>query len=83
MADAAHAVVTQPAERAQDLWNAAARRFVTYDDPQSLAAKARFVRERGLGGIMYWEHRQDAGDELLDVLRAGLDAPTPAPGTTR
>ena len=47
--------------------------IVTYDDPQSLAAKAAFVRERGLGGMMYWEHRQDAGDQLLDVLRTGLD----------
>ena len=48
-----------------------------------VAAAMEFVRERGLGGIMYWEYRQDADDELLDVLRAGLDAPTPAPGTTR
>ncbi|AKC88267.1 hypothetical protein WQ53_07725 [Pseudoxanthomonas suwonensis] len=60
------------------LWNADSRRFVTYDDPQSLAAKAAFVRERGLGGMMYWEHRHDAGDELLDALRTGLDA---APAT--
>lgn len=56
------------------LWNAATRTFVTYDDPQSLAAKAAFVRARGLGGVMYWEHRQDADDELLDALRAGMDA---------
>ncbi len=60
------------------LWNPEVRRFVTYDDPQSLAAKAAFVRERGLGGIMYWEHRHDAGDELLDMLRTGLDAPAAA-----
>ncbi|UNK58703.1 glycoside hydrolase family 18 protein [Pseudoxanthomonas daejeonensis] len=56
------------------LWNADTRHFITYDDPYSLAAKAEFVRERGLGGMMYWEHRHDAGDELLDALRAGLDA---------
>jgi len=56
------------------LWDAATRRFVSYDDPQSLAAKAAFVRERGLGGMMYWEHRHDADDELLDALRTGLDA---------
>jgi chitinase len=60
------------------LWNATTRHFITYDDPQSLAAKAAFVRARGLGGMMYWEHRHDAGDELLDALREGLDAPVPA-----
>jgi chitinase len=60
------------------LWNATTRHFITYDDPQSLAAKAAFVRARGLGGMMYWEHRHDAGDELLDALREGLDAPAPA-----
>jgi chitinase len=60
------------------LWNAQARRFVSYDDPRSLAAKAAFVRERGLGGMMYWEHRHDADDELLDALRTGLDAPAAA-----
>ena len=60
------------------LWNAATRHFITYDDAQSLAAKAAFVRERGLGGMMYWEHRHDADDQLLDVLRTGLDAPDAA-----
>lgn len=60
------------------LWNADTRSFITYDDPQSLAAKAAFVRGRGLGGMMYWEHRHDIDDELLDALRDGLDAPSPA-----
>ncbi|WP_372017272.1 glycoside hydrolase family 18 protein [Pseudoxanthomonas sp. 10H] len=58
------------------LWNARSRHFVSYDDPQSLAAKAAFVRERGLGGMMYWEHRHDIDDQLLDALRDGLDAAT-------
>jgi chitinase len=63
------------------LWNAATRHFISYDDPQSLAAKAAFVRERGLGGMMYWEHRHDIDDELLDALRGGLDAPSPVTAT--
>jgi len=63
-------------ERAQapTLWNAAERAFITYDDPQSLRAKAHYVRARGLGGIMYWEHRQDDGT-LLEALREGLYGP--------
>ena len=50
------------------LWNPVTRRMISYDDPQALRAKAKFVRDRGLGGIMYWEQRQDPKEELLDVL---------------
>ena len=41
------------------LWNAKARSFITYDDPQSIAAKAAFVKAHHLGGIMYWEQSLD------------------------
>lgn len=54
------------------LWNPVTRRMISYDDPQALRAKAAFVRERGLGGIMYWEQRQDPKEQLLDVLVEGL-----------
>ena len=54
------------------LWNAERRTFVSYDDPQSLRIKAQFVREHGLGGIMYWEHSHDPGEELLDALVEAL-----------
>ena len=56
------------------LWNGTEGSFVTYEDPQALRAKAALVRERGLGGVMYWEHRQDDGT-LLDALRDGLYGP--------
>ena len=57
------------------LWNAAERRLISYDDPQALRAKAAFVRQRGLGGVMYWEHSNDPEEQLLDVVRAALLAP--------
>ncbi|MDO1527828.1 glycoside hydrolase family 18 protein [Fulvimonas sp. R45] len=50
------------------LWNAQTRHFVSYDDPQSIAAKAAFVKAKRLGGIMYWEQGLDPGDELLDAI---------------
>lgn len=56
------------------LWNAQSNTFISYDDPQSLQAKTAFVKQQGLGGIMYWEHRQDADEQLLDVVRKGLSA---------
>jgi chitinase len=54
------------------LWNAATRHFISYDDAQSLAAKARYVKAHRLGGIMYWEQGEDPQGELLDAIWRGL-----------
>lgn len=54
------------------LWNAKTRSFISYDDPESIAAKAAFVKARHLGGIMYWEQSLDPGDALLDAIWRGL-----------
>jgi chitinase len=35
--------------------------WVSYDDPQSVAAKVRYVREHGLGGVVIWELGGDDG----------------------
>ena len=50
------------------LWAPDSTTFVSYEDPASLRHKAKFVREKGLGGIMYWEHSLDYREVLLDVL---------------
>jgi chitinase len=57
------------------LWNPATHQMISYDDPQALQAKVRYVRTHGLGGVMYWEYRQDDGEALLDVVRGALDTP--------
>ena len=54
------------------LWNAQSSVFISYDDPKSLAIKARFVKSHGLGGIMYWEQSQDLDGQLLEALSAAL-----------
>lgn len=54
------------------LWNPSERRFITYDDPRSLATKADYVKRNGLGGIMYWEQHGDDNEQLLDVLHQAL-----------
>jgi len=56
------------------LWNAATHTFVSYEDPESLRAKAAFVKAKGLGGVMYWEQSLDRNEELLDVLDQSLRA---------
>ncbi|MEV0582250.1 glycosyl hydrolase family 18 protein [Nonomuraea sp. NPDC050310] len=37
------------------LWNASKRVFLSTEDEQSIKAKAEYVRDKGLGGMMIWE----------------------------
>lgn len=60
------------AAQAPYLWNTATRHFISYDDPQSLAAKAAWVKTHHLGGVMYWEQSHDPNGELLDALWRAL-----------
>ncbi len=45
--------------------------FIGYDDPESIAAKAGYVKDQGLGGIMIWELSQ-GNDDLLDAIQKGF-----------
>jgi chitinase len=54
------------------LWNAATRTVICYDDPESLRVKARYVREHGLGGAMFWEYSNDPSGALLAALDGEL-----------
>ena len=58
--------------KAHYLWNAETRTFITYEDPESIRAKAHYVRDLGLGGMMFWELSQDRNDELLDAIVTSL-----------
>lgn len=42
--------------------------FITYDDPESLYYKVRYVKEQGLQGIMFWEWSEDKEGILLDAI---------------
>lgn len=45
----------------------------TYDDPQVLRAKTSYIRERGLGGAMFWSLDGDTADgELMNAVDRGL-----------
>ncbi|WP_440396936.1 glycosyl hydrolase family 18 protein [Paenibacillus sp. SAF-054] len=46
--------------------------FLSYDDPQSMAEKAKYVLDQNLGGAMFWEYSQDASGSLLTALADGL-----------
>ncbi|WP_386795657.1 glycoside hydrolase family 18 protein [Luteimonas composti] len=66
-----------PQAQAPWLWNPATREFISYEDPESIRAKAAFARERGLGGLMFWElGGDDADGSLLDAIHEGLHGAT-------
>lgn len=58
--------------KAPYLWNADSQTFISYDDPESLRAKANYVKANQLGGIMYWEHSLDPEEILLKTIYDNL-----------
>jgi len=58
------------------LYNADERVMISYDDAESIAAKAAYVREHQLGGLMIWELSLDTPNaDLLTVVYNGLHSP--------
>lgn len=53
-------------------YNANSRIFVSYDDPQSMALKCRYVLRHHLAGIMFWDYEADPTGKLLDTVDASL-----------
>ncbi|KAJ1562475.1 hypothetical protein HK405_011713 [Cladochytrium tenue] len=50
------------------------RAFISYDDVDSLTAKAQWAKSEELGGVMVWELSMDYQAELLGALRVGWGA---------
>ena len=62
-----------PAAQEPWLYSHHAREFVSYDDPASMTAKARYVLDSHLRGVMLWEiSMDDANHDLLDALAGPL-----------
>ena len=58
------------AQQAWSLYDPVRQRWIGYDDPRAVAAKARYARELGLSGVFAWELSQDNGD-LLNAMNRG------------
>ena len=65
-----------PEASAPYLYNPQTKVFVTYEDPQSLAAKCSYITDHHLGGVMFWEYFNDSTGILLEAVHAGL-SPSP------
>ncbi len=65
--------------KAPYLYNPQSRIFVSYEDEASLRVKCRYVLDRGLAGVMFWQHSTDSAGTLQGVIAAGLNIAGPAP----
>jgi chitinase len=55
------------------LYNPATHMFVSYEDPESIAAKCQYVLKHDLSGIMFWDYTSDSADHaLLNSINRGL-----------
>jgi chitinase len=45
---------------------------VSYEDPNSLAPKCKYVLDHKLAGIMFWDYSSDPSGKLLDAIDTGL-----------
>ncbi|MBD2753260.1 glycoside hydrolase family 18 protein [Spirosoma validum] len=54
--------------KAPYLYNASLKRFVSYDDEQSVKEKCRYVKKKGLAGVMFWEYFSDPKTYLLSEI---------------
>lgn len=46
--------------------------LVSGDDPQSMREKGKYILEKGLGGIIFWEYNLDRSGKLLAALDEGI-----------
>jgi chitinase len=54
------------------LYSPEQRTFVSYEDPESLALKCKYVLDHRLAGMMFWEYKSDASGKLLDTIDINL-----------
>ncbi len=55
------------------LYNKKTKIMISYEDPQSIAIKAKYVIQKHLGGMMFWDLGQDdSKSTLLDTIHSQL-----------
>ena len=63
------------------LYNPDKQIFVTYEDPQSLALKCKFVLDHHLAGVMFWDYLGDPSGALLNTINTALNSPSAPPSS--
>jgi chitinase len=47
------------------LWNENDSIFITYESPESIYKKMKYIKEKGMGGVMFWEYHEDSDSRVL------------------
>lgn len=58
--------------KAPYLWNEDEKIFISYEDEQSIQYKIEYLKEKGLGGVMFWEYSADNNQQLLNAIAQNL-----------
>ncbi len=58
--------------KASYLWSASDNVFISWETPKEIKLKADYIKEKGLGGAMFWEYSLDKDQELLNTLFENL-----------
>lgn len=54
------------------LFSADSLEFISYETPKSIKIKVEYLKQKGLGGAMFWEYSDDYNNELIDALSSSL-----------
>ena len=54
--------------KAPYLFNAADKKFISYDNERSVKYKCKYVKKHDLGGVMFWEYSSDPKTYLLTAI---------------
>ena len=55
------------------LWNAEQQIFSSFETPATIALKSAWAREKGLGGMMFWDLSNDATGDRESLVEAAAD----------
>jgi chitinase len=54
--------------RAPYIYNKDQQIFISFEDRRSLTEKINWLKEKELGGVMFWEYAEDYNEELLNTI---------------
>jgi len=60
------------------LYNPQTAMFISYEDPESLAAKCKYILDHHLGGVMFWDYSGDPTGALLQSIHQSFQISTPS-----
>lgn len=60
------------AAKAPYLWNPEKKTFISYEDEESIRLKMEYLKQKGLGGVMFWEYSADYQQRLQNAIFENL-----------